>query len=453
MQQIHVVILFAYEDFEYKDKLIKKLKHTSSDYKLTIWDESVIPAGGMPHKIKIRELYNAHIVILLLSSDFWIYYEEGEQLEILEIAKLRHLYYGTHLIPILIKAHQRWEDDELIKQLKFSPLGNSKNGFNESDDNTWSLIEGEFRRILKDKRTWFFNSLEEYHARKHLLSLSLVSGAVFKMGDDSEDALTHDVEVSTFYMSQTPITNSQYAQFLNAKNWLNNETELKKYIEIASSKIEKKGDAFIPQISYESYPVTHVSWQGAKAYCEYLGGRLPTEAEWEYAAQTTKPDDIFFSDEVQRVGLQKANSIQVYDLLGNIMEWCEDFYDENYYNNSPEKDPLCEDDPYSDENRAKLKEKKKNEFILPKMEEWQNDTSEEKEDADRFDKKLNVEFEKKWNNEYVKTWDELKSRRVCRGWLRRYESIKITTRYTNSENTKENELGFRIVFSLSHKTK
>ncbi len=449
MQQIHVVILFAYEDSKYKDELRKRILFPSLPIKLTIWDKTAILAGKYKVETITNVLYDAHIAILMLSSDFWNCHELEEQLK---IVKHRYQLKRLLLVPILIRKHHDWKEDEVIKHLLCLPR-NKPNGFTAKDDTAWTAIAEELKKILAGVDDWFFNSLEEYHARKHLLSLSLVSGAVFKMGDDSEDALTHDVEVSTFYISQTPITNSQYAQFLNAKNWLNNEADLKKYIELAESKIEKKGDAFIPQIGYESYPVTHVSWQGAKSYCEYLGGRLPTEAEWEYAAQTTKPEDILFFDEVQRVGLQKANSIQVYDLLGNIVEWCEDFYDEKYYQNSPKADPLCEDDPYSDINRANLKEKEENEFILPKMEEWQNCTALEREEEEHFKQKLHEEFDKKWNNEYVKIWDELKLRRVCRGWLRRYESIKKTTRFTNRENTKESELGFRIVFSLSHKTK
>ncbi|HIL19188.1 MAG TPA: formylglycine-generating enzyme family protein, partial [Gammaproteobacteria bacterium] len=115
-----------------------------------------------------------------------------------------------------------------------------------------------------------------------------------------------------------------------------------------------------------NYPASYVSWNDAVAFCEILSKqegktyRLPTEAEWEYACRAgTKTIWSFGNDEnvlddyawhsgnswdigethAHQVGLKKPNAFGLYDMHGNVYEWCYDYYDENYYKQSPEKDP------------------------------------------------------------------------------------------------------------------
>jgi formylglycine-generating enzyme required for sulfatase activity len=94
-----------------------------------------------------------------------------------------------------------------------------------------------------------------------------------------------------------------------------------------------------------------VTWNQAKAYCEAVGGRLPTEAEWEYAARAGNDASRYGNlnaiawyngnskGKTHEVGLKQANKWKLYDMLGNVWEWVEDWYDGKYYEKSPSSDP------------------------------------------------------------------------------------------------------------------
>ena len=121
---------------------------------------------------------------------------------------------------------------------------------------------------------------------------------------------------------------------------------------------QKKWDAVMKMnrsvFHHPEQPITHIYWREARSYCHKIGKRLPTEAEWEYAAragsQTKFPwgdeiDDDFLwyagnsPREIPHVGKKKPNAWGLYDMMGNVWEWVEDWFSHEFYKNSPVKNP------------------------------------------------------------------------------------------------------------------
>jgi sulfatase modifying factor 1 len=170
-----------------------------------------------------------------------------------------------------------------------------------------------------------------------------ITGGTFEMGDDTYTR--HQVTLNTFYLSETEITNAQYAAFLNQAQ--PSSADLGKWIKLASSKIELNGAVYQAKSGYENHPVVYVSWYGATAYCDQMGYRLPTEAEWEYAAgggasgrtkwagtndeNTLSQYGVYKASGTAEVKSKKKNRLGLYDMSGNVYEWCQDWYDSDYY--------------------------------------------------------------------------------------------------------------------------
>lgn len=178
---------------------------------------------------------------------------------------------------------------------------------------------------------------------------------------NSDEYLQHKVYLDAFYIDKYEVTNEDYARFLNEKG--NQEEEGALWLDIDSwaCSIEKREGRYQSKSGYERYPVVRVTWYGARAYAKWRGCRLPTEAEWEKAARgglvgkkypwgNKGPDgsQCNFADKnlnsswcdkvaddgygsTAPVGSYPPNGYGLYDMVGNVYEWVNDWYDENYY--------------------------------------------------------------------------------------------------------------------------
>jgi len=198
------------------------------------------------------------------------------------------------------------------------------------------------------------------------ISTVLIPAGTFTMGSpltevnrDSNET-QHTVTLSAFRMSKYEITNAQYAAFLNAKS-IGSNGFTNPYHPLIEANYDSNyfglhysGSQWVTVAGYENAPVVYVTWYGATEYATYIGGTLPTEAQWEYACRagtTTQFNTGNFltnmqanyswsntynsglntvtttsPNKTQTIGTYTPNAYGLYDMHGNVAEWCSDWY-------------------------------------------------------------------------------------------------------------------------------
>mgnify|MGYP001198958902 FL=1 len=251
-----------------------------------------------------------------------------------------------------------------------------------------------------------------------------IPGGNFDMGGDNEEARSdefpkHQVTVSSFWMDIAEVTNAQFKKFVDETGYTTTAERKIDWDEISimlPPATPKPHDSLLSPASLvfkevstsnlndyskwwslvkganwkqpfgpgsdiigkENFPVVHVSWEDANAYCEWSGKRLPTEAEFEFASRAGKINSVYtWGNEKVDNGVLKANTWDgefpkkntikdkfyyaapvksfkpnnygLYDLAGNVWEWCSDWYHANYYSMLPKQgsvDPTGPDSSY-----------------------------------------------------------------------------------------------------------
>ena len=176
----------------------------------------------------------------------------------------------------------------------------------------------------------------------------LIPAGTFQMGSENADARddeqpVHTVHLDAFYMDKYEVTNAQFKAFVDANPpWQKDNIDAK--FHVGPYLDDWNGNDY--PAGYANYPVVTVSWYAAMAYAAWAGKRLPTEAEWEYAARgglagqkypwgnTISAADANYGWEIRdtsSVGQYAANGYGLYDMAGNVWEWCLDEYNPDFY--------------------------------------------------------------------------------------------------------------------------
>jgi formylglycine-generating enzyme required for sulfatase activity len=176
--------------------------------------------------------------------------------------------------------------------------------------------------------------------------MALVPAGEFTMGSNlaDDEKPVHHVYLNAFYMDKYEVTVGQYA----------------KYLEVTDMD-EPPDWSIMNQPQHQKRPVVNVDWEDAVKFCKWAGKRLPTEAEWEKAARGTDGRIYPWGNEAptrlhanygrkewnNHLALVPVGSFEegrspydIYDMAGNAWEWVSDWYDYDYYQNSPRRNPI-----------------------------------------------------------------------------------------------------------------
>jgi len=224
-----------------------------------------------------------------------------------------------------------------------------------------------FRLYAKTDDSIYYGSTYSFYPGSVLIPTEPVPAGTFQMGATSEQTSyakdneypVHNVTVGAFKLGSTEVTNAQFLNFLRSRKvgeggsglTATGETKTLLYSNLHGLQYDTDSAIWMIVPGFENHPVVRVTWYGASEFCRWAGGRLPTEAEWEWAARggSSSSSTLFsggnladslsvawykFNTQVlpvghkdtQPVGTKTKNSLNLFDMSGNAWEWVSDWY-------------------------------------------------------------------------------------------------------------------------------
>jgi formylglycine-generating enzyme required for sulfatase activity len=347
-------IIYARKDEAHKQELVAHLKSTLVvTGHLEIWEDSAILPGEEWEKIIEQHLRSADLFLVLLSVD-------ALNSSFIQKTELKTaLQKKGRIVPILVR-NCYWVSIPIFAGLQGLPKNMKPiTSFKHSDD-AWTEVVIALHKMvvsIRKKRIPRPISVPQPAPQPNVFDdgLVLVPGGTFMMGCTSEqkdcksDEHAHQVTLSDFYIGKYEVTQKEWTDIMG-KN----------------PSYFKYGD---------NYPVERVSWGDVQTFLGELNTkypnrnyRLPTEAEWEYAARGGGKEVLFgngknildpkeanfnasadhkkpysvageYRHKTTPVGSFIPNALGLYDMSGNVYEWCNDWYGDDYYKNSPATNP------------------------------------------------------------------------------------------------------------------
>ena len=195
------------------------------------------------------------------------------------------------------------------------------------------------------------NSGIEYYTLNDNIPLVYIPAGKFLMGSSETDGdhyedeqPQHAIYLDSYWISRTQVTNAEFAECVAAKT--------------CTYDVGTQSNSHYVDPAYADHPVVYVSWYMAQTYCQWSGGRLPTEAEWEKAARGPNgakypwgwedpENNIYLTNANNVIGdttpvglfIKGASYYGAMDMGGNVREWVSDWYDPHYYLSMPDRNP------------------------------------------------------------------------------------------------------------------
>ncbi len=193
---------------------------------------------------------------------------------------------------------------------------------------------------------------EEREIEPQMTEMVVIPGGSYFRGSNHggrDEMPRHQVQLLPFAIDIHPVTNEQFVLFLEAMGG-EKDVNNSDIIRLKDARIKRSAGALHIESGYARHPVVGVTWYGAVAYSKWVGKRLPTEAEWETAAcggreesvyptggQIEKSEANFFSSDTTPVMSYPSQPSGLFDMAGNVYEWCQDWYDYHYYDLSAQE--------------------------------------------------------------------------------------------------------------------